>query len=141
MLNRFFAVVMITLVFGVPALAVQPNLEPGQWQYETTTVFEGDLPIPDQTETTTDCLTQEKLDDRDLLQDFGEACEVVEQEIRADGMDFAVRCSVDEHQTNMTGQMRFMGDRADGSINADVETPMGLMSMNMNVTGTRVGDC
>lgn len=123
------------------ALAAQPNLNPGQWQYETTTVFEGDMPIPDQTDTTTDCLTQEKLDEQDLLQDFGEACDVVEQDIRDDGMDFSVRCSVEGQETNMNGNMNFNGNSAEGTISVQAETPMGLMAMRMEMSGSRIGDC
>lgn len=129
------------LAFCAPALAAQPNLNPGLWQYQTTTVFEGDLPIPDQTDTSTDCLTQEKLDEQDLMQDFGDACDVVEQDIRRDGMDFGVRCDVDGHQTNMNGNMRFMGDSAEGTISVQAESPMGLMTMRMDMAGSRIGDC
>lgn len=123
------------------AFAAQPNLTPGQWQYETTTVFEGDTPIPEQTDTRTDCLTQEKLDEEDLLQDFGEACDVIEQDIRSDGMDFAVRCDVEGNQTNMNGNMSFMGDSTEGTIDVQAESPMGLMTMHVKMSGSRIGDC
>jgi len=34
-----------------------------------------------------------------------------------------------------------MGDSMEGTVNGDMETPMGAMQMNVTMTGRRIGDC
>ncbi len=44
------------LVLPLAAVAESPNIEPGQWDFTSTTTVEADMPIPDQTETYDECI-------------------------------------------------------------------------------------
>ena len=49
----------------VAAWAETPNITPGSWEFVSTTTVTGDMPIPDQTDTEQQCITQEDLDEID----------------------------------------------------------------------------
>jgi hypothetical protein len=37
--------------------------------------------------------------------------------------------------------MKFDGDSMSGTIDGDIESPMGVMKMNVEMSGNRTGDC
>lgn len=124
------------------AQAAQPNLQPGQWRYETTIRAEGDLPfMKDQSNTTTECLTREQIDEGDMFQEMDGSCEFSQQDIRADGMDYAARCAQGEQEVRFEGESRFMGERMEGTMVMAMETPMGPVTAHTDITGERIGDC
>lgn len=135
------AALLLGMTFSVAADA-EPNLNPGMWEYTNTMTFDSEFPIPDQTETNTECLTEEELGDGDAFMDDMEGCETTHRELRTDGMDYAMTCrSPDGTQVDMTATMEFNGDSASGVVTGDMQTPMGPMSMRIQIEGRRTGDC
>lgn len=130
------------LAFGASAIAETPNLEPGMWEYHNKMSFQSDFPIPDQEHTNQECVTHEDIERGDAFLDDVEECEITHQDIRRDGMDYAMICrGPDGTEMTMDATMHFHGDSANGTISGQMETPMGPMEMSIEMSGQRVGDC
>lgn len=135
---------LAVLLAPVAVQAEQPNIQPGEWEYENVTTFEGDMDIPEQRETTTECVTQEDIDEGLIAPDEAEMgeCEIIDQNISSSEMTYTMQC-VDEEggQMTMNAEMQFHGDRATGTIHGDMETAMGQMQVETRMEGQRIGDC
>lgn len=131
----------VALAAPLAALAVQPNIEAGQWEYTSTTVVEGDFPVPDQTETNIECVTQEDLERGEGFLEETEGCEVASMDLRRDGMTYSMVCEEQGTAVVMDADMRFFGERVEGVIDAEMDTPMGKMVMKTTVEGRRLGAC
>ncbi len=142
MIARTCAVALfLGMTFSVAAEEV-PNLNPGKWENTSHMTFDSEFPIPDQTETHTECMTEEDLKSGDAFLEDMEDCEMTRKDMRADGMDYAMTCvAEDGTRVDMTASMQFNGDTASGVISGDMETPMGPMSMTIEIEGRRIGDC
>lgn len=59
------------LAFGLISFAYadRPNIEPGLWEYETRMTVEAAFPFPEQTDTTTECVTEEDVSKADAIGD------------------------------------------------------------------------
>ncbi|NBB93354.1 MAG: DUF3617 family protein [Gammaproteobacteria bacterium] len=124
------------------ANAETPNIEPGLWEYNNKMSFVGDVPIPDQEQTSEECVTAEDIEQGDAFLDDVDECEITHKDLRRDGMDYAMTCTQpDGTQMTMEAEMSFAGDSATGNITGNMETPMGAMQMNITMTGRRIGDC
>jgi hypothetical protein len=124
------------------AADVEPNLNPGMWEHTSTMTFDSEFPIPDQTETNSECLTEEEIKRGDAFMEDMDECEMTQRDMRADGMDYAMTCrAADGTQVNMAASMEFHGDTANGVITGNMDTPMGPISMNIRIEGRRTGDC
>ncbi len=140
----FKSVLAAAMIAGatLPAMAEEPNIEPGMWEYNSTMSFEGDMPIPDQSETTSECVTIEDVREGDAFIEDMEGCEMTHRDMRRDGMDYAMECEApDGTAVNMEASMQFNGDTATGTITGDMETPMGPMQMTIDLEGRRIGEC
>ncbi|MCL7929822.1 DUF3617 domain-containing protein [Halomonas llamarensis] len=134
----------IAAVFVLPlaAQAETPNLTPGDWEFVSVTSIEADMQIPDQTDTDRQCITQEELDSADFgFIEEEEGCELLNQDISADGLSYSMVCRADGGEANIEGEMRFMGERVEGDVEIFTQSPMGEMTMNTHIEGERVGDC
>lgn len=131
--------------FALLPLAVQaetPNIEPGEWEYTNTTTMEGAHQMPEQTETYTECVTEEDLARGEEMIEAPEGCSVDSMDMRADGVDYTMTCTdADGTSMDMQGSMEFMGDRAEGEMRSEIDSPMGPMSVRIHVEGQRIGDC
>lgn len=122
--------------------AETPNMQPGMWEYHNKMTFQSDFPIPDQEHTNQECVTLEDIERGDAFLEDVEDCEITHQDIRRDGMDYSMTCrSPDGTEMTMDATMDFHGDSANGVIDGTMQTPMGDMSMRINMSGRRVGDC
>ena len=133
----------IAALFVVPltALAAEPNLQPGEWEFTATTTFPG-TPMPEQKETTRECVTAEDLKDGLTFEVDVEECDVTEMDIREDGMNYSMTCHHEDGMDMvMDAEMRFLGDRVEGTMDARMTTPMGPMHMRIELEGRRIGDC
>jgi len=143
---RCMTALAVASLFLVPALAYAdtPNIQPGEWEYENVTTFEGDMDIPEQSHTTTECVTQEDIDDGLVTPDESDMgdCEITEQSVSASSMTYTMVC-VDEQgsEMEMSAQMDFMGDRASGVITGTLESAMGRIDVHTTMEGRRIGDC
>jgi hypothetical protein len=120
----------------------RPNLNPGLWAYTSTMTFDAEMPFPDQTETTQECVTEEDLARGNPFMDLGDECTVTEQDLRADGMDYTMVCSgPDGGEVSMQTSMSFNGDTASGSMRTALELPIGPVQATISIEGERLGDC
>lgn len=124
--------------------ASEPNIQPGEWEYENVTTFEGDMDIPEQRETTQECVSQQDIDDGLVTPDesaMGD-CEITDQQVGRDSMSYSMSCSDPEGGTmTMDANMDFMGDQASGTISGEMESAMGRISVQTRMEGRRIGDC
>ena len=130
------------LALPLTAVAGTPNIVPGQWQFTSTTTVEGDIPIPEQTETHQECIAQGDLDDADFqFLEVEDDCELVEHNVSADGIDYQMVCYAEGGQADIDGRMDFLGETVEGNVNVVADSPMGEMTMRTTVDGERIGDC
>jgi hypothetical protein len=126
------------------ALAQDPNINPGMWETTSTVTIESEqMPIPPRTDTSSECVTAEKIaDGQAFLEENSEECDFTNRDLRDDGMDYTMTCSSPEGGTvTMNASMQFDGDSMSGTIDGDIESPMGMMRMNVELSGKRTGDC
>lgn len=128
-------------VFPFAVFATEPNIQPGEWELNSVTTFPG-TPMPEQRESSRECVTAEDLA-RGLAFDVDvEGCEITDQELRANGMTYSMSCRGEEgFDMTMDAEMHFLGDRTEGTMDAHMLTPMGPMQMQMRLEGHRIGDC
>jgi len=128
---------------SLPALAEDPNITPGMWETTSTVTIQSEqIPIPPRTDTSSECVTAEKIAEGQAFLRDSDECEFTSKDLRADGMDYTMRCSSPEGGTvTMNASMQFNGDAMSGTIDGDIESSMGAMQMNVEMSGKRTGDC
>ena len=131
---------VLALCLALPALATEPDIRPGQWEYTNITRFEN-MPVPDQTHTQTECITRQDIERGGAFLDDVEECEVSDMDMRASGMTYSMICREQGVEIHMDADIRFMGDRAEGTMDAHMDSPMGPMRMLIELKGRRIGDC
>ena len=155
MTNRMQAIAVRHLPRGVAAIAVMAaaltgttataelNVNPGLWEFTSNMRMEGPMEMPDQQSTETDCLTQEEIDE-DLLFGLDEddaECEVVDSDITSDRVAYTLMCDYgDGDSFESSYVMHLMGDRVEGEMVGDIDTPMGEMKMFVDFEGEKIGD-
>ncbi|HSP00620.1 MAG TPA: DUF3617 domain-containing protein [Thioalkalivibrio sp.] len=137
---RHALVALLAGLISLPALAVEPNIEPGQWEYTNVTTFEG-VPMPDQTHSAQECVTAEDIKKGEAFLEEAEECQVTNMDMRRDGMTYTMVCTQQGMEMHMDADMRFGGDTVNGTMRTRMDTPMGPMNMNMKIQGRRIGDC
>ena len=50
-------------------------------------------------------------------------------------------CRAEGGEANIDGRMDFLGERVEGNVNIDTESPMGQMLLETTIEGERLGDC
>ncbi|MDZ7852351.1 MAG: DUF3617 family protein [Halomonas sp.] len=132
----------LLLALPLSAVAESPNIEPGQWEFTSITSVQGDMPIPDQTETHQECIAQGDIDDEEFSFIEEEGCELLEHNVTVDGMDYRMVCQAEGGEADIVGQMEFLGDTTEGRVEVTVQSPqMGEMNMTTTMKGRRIGDC
>lgn len=121
----------------------EPNINPGLWEFTTTMSFQSAaFSVPDQRETNRECLTAEDLADGATFIEEMEGCEIVSQDLRSDGMTYSMSCQApDGSQMTMNADMSFDGDQSSGTITGEMDSPMGQMTIVIQMQGQRVEDC
>ena len=125
------------------ALADDPNIEPGMWETTSTvTLNSPQFSLPPQTQSTSDCVTAEDVAQGDAFLEDNEECEITEKDIRSDGMNYTMTCNnPDGTSMTMNAEMSFDGDTMSGTVDGQMESAMGSMTMEVEVSGRRTGDC
>ncbi len=128
---------------SLQAGAETPNVNPGMWETTSTVSIESaQFSMPPRTDTTSECVTAEKIAEGQAFLDENEDCTFSEKEIRADGMDYSMTCaSPDGGSVTMDASIKFDGDTMSGTVDGKMDSPMGAMSMNVEMSGRRTGDC
>ncbi|TVP86555.1 MAG: DUF3617 family protein [Thioalkalivibrio sp.] len=135
------SLVLAAAILPLSALAVEPNIQPGEWELNSVTTFPG-TPMPEQRETSRECVTAEDVADGLAFDMDVEGCEITDMDLREEGMTYSMSCQDDEgFEMTMDAELLFMGDRTEGTMEANMLTPMGPMEMQMELDGRRIGDC
>ncbi len=135
-------VVTAALALPMVALAETPNVTPGEWEFVSVTSMSGDMQIPDQTETERQCITQEELEGAEFgFIEEEEGCELLNQEMSADGLEYSMVCRAEGGEATIDGEMRFMGEKIEGTVDIFTQSPMGELTMNTVIEGERIGNC
>ena len=137
---------VVALLITAPALvsAETPNINPGQWEYETTmTMSAGGQAMPARTMKNKDCVRQEDVTDPDLFGgDELKDCEVSELEQSRSRLRYTLSCpGPDGSLYTMSADLKLQGDSMNGTMKGDMQSPMGPMNMRMELSGKRIGDC
>ncbi|PKG47728.1 MULTISPECIES: DUF3617 domain-containing protein [Halomonadaceae] len=141
MMLRNMAVAAL-VAFPMVALAETPNVKAGEWEFVSKTSVSGEMEIPDQTETERQCITQEELEGAEFgFIEEEEGCELLDQELNADGLSYSMVCRAEGGEATIDGEMRFMGERIEGSVDILTQSPMGELSMNTVIEGEYLGEC
>ena len=141
-MNRTILFALVLACMPGPAIAVQPNMQPGQWEYTTATRVAGPVDIPEQTSTHTQCVTEGEINDADAFMEDVEDCEVKRREVTADKAGFTLVCPGQQGtEMRMTMDMRLLGNRVEGESVVTLLMSGESMKMRSRVEGRRVGDC
>ena len=139
--------VLAVLAAGtLPALAIAetPNIESGEWEFESETSFEGAMEMPGESQTSRECVRAEDIVDSILQMDDeqGVECSVTDQTVSADSMTYTMSCTDPQGGSfDIDGEIAFMGDTASGVFSATMDTEMGELDMSQTMEGRRIGDC
>lgn len=128
------------LALPLAAVADTPNIVPGQWQFTSTTSVTGEVPIPDQTETHQECIVQGDLDEFQFIEEE-EGCELLDQRVTADGLDYEMVCRAEGGEANIVGTMTFLGERVEGRVDVATASPLGDLVIVTELQGERIDDC
>ncbi|MGK7297353.1 MAG: DUF3617 domain-containing protein [Candidatus Wenzhouxiangella sp. M2_3B_020] len=140
---KSFATLLAAASISAPVLAEDPNIEPGMWETTSTVTIQSEqFPIPPRTDTSSECVTAEKIEEGQAFLEDNDDCEFTNKDMRADGMDYTMTCrSQDGSKVTMDASMKFNGNSMSGTIDGNIESPMGVMQMNVEMSGERTGDC
>jgi hypothetical protein len=138
-IGTIFALLMVT-----SAVMAQDQPVPGHYEVTTTTTYT-DVPVPDTTVTTQNCLTQDDLD-RDPASIFaglpdGKSCEIGEFEMAAGTIRVYVNCSAPDGDMVMITEGTF--DNAGYNMLSNVTVTVGEQQVKMQsaIKGKLLGDC
>ena len=131
---------LLLFMLAIPAFASEPNIEPGLWEYNNVMRAEG-IPMPEQRTSNQECVTREDVERGAAFVEDAEDCEVSDLNLTRDRGSYTMVCVQEGVQVNMDVDMRFGGNTMEGTIRMDLESPMGPMRMNMEISGRRTGDC
>lgn len=142
---RFYALLpaMLTgaLIFSASAIAETPNINPGLWKHTTSMSLQGPMNMPPQITTDQECITQADIDKGADFVDMPSGCNLTQIDIRRDSMDYGMSCDMQGMRATFQGQMTFNGNKMQGSMASEVDTPVGKMIMQMETEAERISDC
>mgnify|MGYP003122375625 CR=1 FL=1 len=137
---------LFSLLVATPMLASAetPDIKPGQWEYQSTMrMSAGGQAMPAQMVRNKDCVRQEDLTDPDLFGgDELKDCEASGVEQSRSRLRYTLTCAgPDGSPYTMTADIKLQGETMEGTMQGDMESPMGPMRMRMELSGKRIGDC
>jgi len=136
-----FLLIVLLASFSLQAYADKPT--PGM--YSITTKMESDMPMPVRTQTMTECLTEEDIqqDPKVFLggQQGIENCDISDYSIDDGKMTMSMVCETDGGQMTMRTEGTY--DANGYKMTSNIQMTGAGMTFNMKTTGvgTRIGDC
>lgn len=143
---RSLTLAALGLLLAAPLSAADPNIQPGEWEVTSRVTTTGFMPMPEQSTTETQCIRAEDVTaDALMALPVEDGCEITQRESGRDRATLAWRCDMNQGgmrmQADGRADMRFNGDRSDGTMDMKMTTPMGDMDIRGVITGRRIGDC
>jgi hypothetical protein len=137
----FILFTLSTTLLASVASAETPDLKPGLWVYTHNTKIEGPMSIAPQTSENEQCVTQADLDKGLDVLEIPKNCKLTRADIQQARADYAAICDMQGMQTRFSGYATFHGERMQGQMNSEMDTPLGKMIMKMDYEAHRQGDC
>lgn len=131
--------VVAAVLAPLAAHAASLAINPGMW--ETTMTRTNPMTGTPATETSTECVTEQSFDPREMMQD-AQGCQLTEESLAGDTLTFAMACTVDgAGSADIKGRFQTDGQTGNGAMNMSMNMGGMTMSMDMNWTARRLGDC
>ena len=70
-----------------------------------------------------------------------EECDITQSDIKRDRVDYAASCNMDGMTTIFKGYANFKGNRIEGKMTSEMNTPIGPVNMKTDYSGERIGEC
>lgn len=119
--------------------AASLTINPGMW--ETTMTRTNPMTGTPTTETSKECVTEQSFDPREMMQD-AQGCQLTEENLSGDTLTFAMACTVEgAGSADIKGRFQTDGQTGNGAMNMSMNMGGMTMSMDMNWTARRLGDC
>ncbi len=133
-----FAFLVALLTFSINTLAEGLTIEPGLW--ETTMTRTNPMTGQPQTDTTKECVKQTSFDPASLMQG-AEGCQMTKNNLTSNALDFSMACNMQGATTTINGRYEVNGDNGTGNMDMNMSMGEMKMTMKMNWTAHRLGDC
>ena len=138
MTPKYLLLAKMLCTLPITATAAELAINPGLW--ETTLTRTSPLTTQSVTETKTECVKETKFDPGKMVQD-ADACKLIEDNLTGDTLTFRMECNVQGAQAAVDGTFRTDGQTGSGNMDMKVDAAGMKMTMNMNWTANRLGDC
>lgn len=138
MKSKCLALVPVLLLVPFTAGAAELKINPGMW--ETTMTRTNPLTGEPTTETTRDCVKRTSFSPSQVMKD-AKGCDLVKEELNGDTLTFQMKCSMQGSQATMDGSFQTDGQTGKGHMDMTMKAGEMNMTMNMEWTAKRVGDC
>lgn len=139
--NLLIAFTLTTVMLSSTASGETPDLKPGLWVYTHNSKIEGPMSIAPQTSENQQCVTQADLDKGIDVLEIPKNCKLTRVDIQRKRADYAAICDMQGMQSRFSGFATFNGERMQGQMNSEMDTPLGKMTMKMDYKAHRQGDC
>jgi hypothetical protein len=124
-----------------PALAASPNMKEGMWEISSKMEMAGRPEVAMPQQVVRHCVTKRDIaDPRRMIPAADTHCKVVDYKLEGSTATWKTAC---EGQGSMTGagSITYSGDSYTGTQTVSMNAGGQAMTMTMNSTGHRVGDC
>lgn len=122
----------------ITAGAAVIEFNPGLW--ETVTTRTNPMTGEPITETRTECVQESQFDPASMMQG-AQGCNLIEDSLQGDTLQFLMECDMEGGQATIDGQFQTDGETGTGNMDMSVNAGGMQMEMNMNWTAKRIGDC
>lgn len=133
-------VVSLFTVAFFPALsgAAELKINPGLW--ETTMTMTNPMTGQPTVKTSKECVRERSFDPATMMEG-AQGCTLARNELNGDTLNFQMNCDMEGSKAVVTGEYQTDGKTGRGNMDMEVNAGGMKMSMNMNWTGKRLGDC
>lgn len=134
-MDRFAAVTRVSSIAALFSLlsftVFAADIRPGLWETTATVQLPGQQMAPTKN---TSCMRAEDLKDPNKMMPAGAVCQLMSSNTSGNRVTWAVQCG---SEMKGTGELTFQSDSYQGTFRTDG----GPVTMTMNYSGRRVGDC
>lgn len=124
-------------LFTLPAYAVSPNIDAGEWEYQWKMEVPG-MPANMATRTLKACMDKNNPVPRGVQNRDDGSCKTTHKVVSRDTVSWTVRCTHGNGVTETKGKGTYRGSTMNATQIIDVG---GGQTMTMNITGRRIGAC